>query len=125
MLYTYIYNILREDLGARRGVVGSKAPAPYNWTILDEYAPLELGNSRPRIVRFDEEKVMQKSYFGLLSSFFRHFSPTFSYFQSDFLLILRSYLHEQDALRQQLGVKALQRKMKLDLDQQVRACVEC
>lgn len=31
----------------------------------------------------------------------------------------RSYLHEQDALRQQLGVKALQRKMRMDLDQQV------
>lgn len=30
-----------------------------------------------------------------------------------------SYLHEQDALRQQLGVKALQRKMRMDLDQQV------
>lgn len=32
----------------------------------------------------------------------------------------RSYLHEQDALRQQLGVKALQRKMRMDLDQQAR-----
>ncbi|CAJ1337231.1 unnamed protein product [Effrenium voratum] len=30
-----------------------------------------------------------------------------------------SYLHEQDALRQQLGVKALQRKMRMDLDHQV------
>lgn len=30
-----------------------------------------------------------------------------------------SYLHEQDALWQQLGVKALQRKMRMDLDQQV------
>eukprot|EP00931_Biecheleriopsis_adriatica_P030055 TRINITY_DN1773_c0_g1_i1.p1 TRINITY_DN1773_c0_g1~~TRINITY_DN1773_c0_g1_i1.p1 ORF type:complete len:513 (-),score=186.05 TRINITY_DN1773_c0_g1_i1:124-1662(-) len=30
-----------------------------------------------------------------------------------------SYLHEQDSLRQQLGVKALQRKMRMDLDQQV------
>ena len=33
-------------------------------------------------------------------------------------IFLRSYLHEQDALRQQLGVKALQRKMRMDLDQQ-------
>eukprot|EP00438_Fugacium_kawagutii_P033665 Skav204062 [mRNA] locus=scaffold3:433770:442415:- [translate_table: standard] len=31
-----------------------------------------------------------------------------------------SYLHEQDALRQRLGVQALQRKMKLDLDAQVQ-----
>ena len=31
-----------------------------------------------------------------------------------------SYLHEQDALRQKLGVQALQRKMKLDLDAQVQ-----
>lgn len=31
-----------------------------------------------------------------------------------------SYLHEQDALRQSLGVKALQRKLKMDLDQQVK-----
>mmetsp|Transcript_6440 Transcript_6440/g.18429 ORF Transcript_6440/g.18429 Transcript_6440/m.18429 type:complete len:551 (+) Transcript_6440:3-1655(+) len=30
-----------------------------------------------------------------------------------------SYLHEQDCIRQQLGAKALQRKMKLDLDQQI------
>jgi len=30
-----------------------------------------------------------------------------------------SYLHEQDALRQKLGVQALQRKLKMDLDQQV------
>lgn len=30
-----------------------------------------------------------------------------------------SFLHEQDALRQQLGVKALQRKLRMDLDQQV------
>eukprot|EP00933_Yihiella_yeosuensis_P071405 TRINITY_DN79613_c0_g1_i1.p1 TRINITY_DN79613_c0_g1~~TRINITY_DN79613_c0_g1_i1.p1 ORF type:complete len:507 (-),score=181.16 TRINITY_DN79613_c0_g1_i1:230-1750(-) len=29
------------------------------------------------------------------------------------------YLHEQDALRQKLGVGALQRKLKMDLDQQV------
>jgi len=29
------------------------------------------------------------------------------------------YLHEQDSLRQQIGVKALQRKMKMDLDFQV------
>ncbi|CAK9005226.1 Reticulocyte-binding protein 2 homolog a [Durusdinium trenchii] len=34
-------------------------------------------------------------------------------------MVQRSYLHEQDALRQQLGVKALQRKMRMDLDQQV------
>jgi len=31
-----------------------------------------------------------------------------------------SYLHEQDALRQCLGVKALQQKLKMDLDQQVK-----
>lgn len=31
-----------------------------------------------------------------------------------------SYLHEQDALRQKLGVSALQRKLRLDLDQQVQ-----
>ncbi|CAE8720608.1 unnamed protein product, partial [Polarella glacialis] len=31
-----------------------------------------------------------------------------------------SYLHEQDSFRQQLGVVALQRKMKMDLDQQVK-----
>uniref|UniRef100_A0A7S1LME6 Trichohyalin-plectin-homology domain-containing protein n=1 Tax=Alexandrium catenella TaxID=2925 RepID=A0A7S1LME6_ALECA len=30
-----------------------------------------------------------------------------------------SYLHEQDALRQKLGVQALQRKLRMDLDQQV------
>merc|ERR1712228_1030863 len=30
-----------------------------------------------------------------------------------------SYLHEQDSLRQQLGVSALQRKLRMDLDQQV------
>jgi len=30
-----------------------------------------------------------------------------------------SYLHEQDALRQKMGVQALQRKLKSDLDQQV------
>lgn len=30
-----------------------------------------------------------------------------------------SYLHEQDSLRQQLGVQALQRKLRMDLDQQV------
>eukprot|EP00440_Ansanella_granifera_P004888 gb/GFBE01005301.1/.p1 GENE.gb/GFBE01005301.1/~~gb/GFBE01005301.1/.p1 ORF type:complete len:510 (+),score=199.82 gb/GFBE01005301.1/:1-1530(+) len=30
-----------------------------------------------------------------------------------------SYLHEQDALRQKLGVQALQRKLKMDLDAQV------
>jgi len=30
-----------------------------------------------------------------------------------------SYLHEQDALRQKLGVNALQKKLKMDLDQQV------
>merc|ERR1712194_667265 len=30
-----------------------------------------------------------------------------------------SYLHEQDALRQKLGVHALQRKLRMDLDQQV------
>jgi len=30
-----------------------------------------------------------------------------------------SYLHEQDSLRQKLGVQALQRKLKMDLDQQV------
>ncbi|CAK9032685.1 unnamed protein product [Durusdinium trenchii] len=35
-----------------------------------------------------------------------------------------SYLHEQDALRQRLGVQALQRKMKLDLDAQVQALEE-
>merc|ERR1712060_275054 len=28
-------------------------------------------------------------------------------------------LHEQDALRQKLGVQALQRKLRMDLDQQV------
>jgi len=31
-----------------------------------------------------------------------------------------SYLNEQDALRQRLGVAALQRKLRMDLDQQVR-----
>jgi len=31
-----------------------------------------------------------------------------------------SYLHEQDSLRQKLGVQALQRKLKMDLDQQVQ-----
>jgi hypothetical protein len=31
-----------------------------------------------------------------------------------------SYLHEQDAIRQKLGVKALQRKLKMDLDNQVK-----
>jgi len=30
-----------------------------------------------------------------------------------------SFLHEQDSLRQQMGVKALQRKLRMDLDQQV------
>lgn len=30
-----------------------------------------------------------------------------------------SYLHEQDSLRQQLGVQALKRKLRMDLDQQV------
>eukprot|EP00928_Gymnodinium_smaydae_P086848 TRINITY_DN71264_c0_g1_i1.p1 TRINITY_DN71264_c0_g1~~TRINITY_DN71264_c0_g1_i1.p1 ORF type:complete len:490 (+),score=165.19 TRINITY_DN71264_c0_g1_i1:73-1542(+) len=30
-----------------------------------------------------------------------------------------SHLHEQDAIRQQMGVRALQKKLKLDLDQQV------
>merc|ERR1712083_1123362 len=30
-----------------------------------------------------------------------------------------SYLHEQDALRQKLGVHALQKKLRMDLDQQV------
>merc|ERR1711972_576781 len=30
-----------------------------------------------------------------------------------------SYLHEQDALRQKMGVHALQRKLRMDLDQQV------
>eukprot|EP00933_Yihiella_yeosuensis_P069653 TRINITY_DN763_c1_g1_i1.p1 TRINITY_DN763_c1_g1~~TRINITY_DN763_c1_g1_i1.p1 ORF type:complete len:491 (+),score=142.70 TRINITY_DN763_c1_g1_i1:174-1646(+) len=30
-----------------------------------------------------------------------------------------SYLHEQDSLRQRVGVQALQRKLKMDLDQQV------
>merc|ERR1712048_520386 len=30
-----------------------------------------------------------------------------------------SYLHEQDAIRQKMGVSALQRKLKMDLDQQV------
>mmetsp|Transcript_118474 Transcript_118474/g.342560 ORF Transcript_118474/g.342560 Transcript_118474/m.342560 type:complete len:508 (-) Transcript_118474:71-1594(-) len=30
-----------------------------------------------------------------------------------------SYLHEQDCIRQQLGAKALQRKLKMDLDHQV------
>merc|ERR1712014_211935 len=30
-----------------------------------------------------------------------------------------SFLHEQDSLRQQLGVQALQRKLRMDLDQQV------
>merc|ERR1711920_1077705 len=30
-----------------------------------------------------------------------------------------SYLHEQDALRQKLGVQALQKKLRMDLDQQV------
>jgi len=30
-----------------------------------------------------------------------------------------SYLHEQDAIRQKMGVQALQRKMKMDLDNQV------
>lgn len=30
-----------------------------------------------------------------------------------------SYLHEQDAVRQKVGVQALQRKLKMDLDQQV------
>merc|ERR1712232_1080796 len=30
-----------------------------------------------------------------------------------------SYLHEQDAIRQKLGVQALQRKLKMDLDNQV------
>merc|ERR1711920_553118 len=30
-----------------------------------------------------------------------------------------SYLHEQDALRQKMGVQALQRKLRSDLDQQV------
>jgi len=30
-----------------------------------------------------------------------------------------SYLHEQDCIRQHMGVKALQKKMKMDLDQQV------
>merc|ERR1712226_787509 len=31
-----------------------------------------------------------------------------------------SYLHEQDALRQKLGVHALQKKLRMDLDQQVQ-----
>merc|ERR1712151_715057 len=30
-----------------------------------------------------------------------------------------SYLHEQDCLRQQMGVKALQRKLRQDLDSQI------
>merc|ERR1719323_174265 len=30
-----------------------------------------------------------------------------------------SYLHEQDALRRKLGVQALQRKLRMDLDEQV------
>merc|ERR1711972_955649 len=30
-----------------------------------------------------------------------------------------SYLHEQDCIRQHMGVKALQKKLRMDLDQQV------
>lgn len=70
-------------------MVGSKfeLPASYDWTRLDEYAPLS----------------------SIVSSAWA---------------LLRSYLHEQDALRQQLGVKALQRKMRMDLDQQVTSVAE-
>merc|ERR1712060_824428 len=30
-----------------------------------------------------------------------------------------SYLHEQDCIRQHMGIKALQKKLRMDLDQQV------